>query len=73
MAQITSTIRERRSAFFGHVTRRLNNRIFAYFLRKKTTGAWFTEVERDLQEVEIINGYIQRRDLVKKKPAAQHE
>ena len=46
--------------------------IFAYFLSKKTKGAWFTEVERNLQEVGITQKDIQEREPLKKKLTLEH-
>lgn len=72
--KITDTIQKRRITFCGHMTQmnpeRLTNQIFAYFLSKKTKGAWFTKVERDLQEVGITSEDIQEHDPLKKKLGA---
>ena len=72
--KITDTIRKRRIAFYGHLTRmspeRLTNRIFAYFLNKKTKGPWFNEVEGDLREVGITREDIQERVPLAKKLGA---
>ncbi|KAJ8890637.1 hypothetical protein PR048_010146 [Dryococelus australis] len=69
--KITDTMRERRIAFYGHLTRtsseRLSNQIFTYFLNKKTKGVWFTEVEKNLQELGISHDDILERDRLKKK------
>lgn len=71
MEKITDTIRKRRIMFYGHLARmekdRLTNRIFTYFLNKKTKGAWFTEVEKDINEVGITHEDIQEREPLKKK------
>ena len=39
----------------------------AYFISKKTKGARFTEVERDLKQVRITCEDIQKSDYLKKK------
>ena len=69
--KITDTIRKRRLSFYGHLTRmnsgRLSNRICAYFVGKKTKGIWFTEVEKDLQELGLSHEDILVRDSLKKK------
>ena len=63
--KITDAMRKRRIAFYCHITRmnpaRLTNRIFTYFLKKKTKGAWFTEVDKDLQELGITTNDIWER------------
>lgn len=43
------------------------NKILLIFLGTKTMGAWFTEVEKYVQEVGIKCEDIQKRDLPKKK------
>lgn len=69
--KITDVIRKRRISFYGHVTRmkptRLTNRIFTFLQEKKTKGAWFSEVEKDLLEVGITREDIQQRGPLKKK------
>ena len=55
---------------YDYITRmdpeRLTNRFFAYFLSKKTKGVWFTEEERDLQEVGITRENIENMTLLKR-------
>lgn len=46
---------------------RFTNRIFTYSISKKTKGAWFTDLERNFQEVGITHGDIQERDPLKEK------
>lgn len=69
--KITVTMRKRRIMFYGHLARmnkhRLTNKIFTYFQNKKTKGSWFTEVEKDMDEVGINQDDIQEREPLKKK------
>lgn len=69
--KITTTIRKRRITFYGHVTRmhptRLTNRIITFLQQKKTKGAWFIEVDKDLEEVGIAGNDIRERASLRKK------
>lgn len=69
--KLTDVMRKRRITFYGHVARmnpaRLTSRIFTFLEEKKTKGAWFSEVQKDLQEIGISNEDIQRRGPLKKK------
>ena len=62
--------RKKLIGFYGNITRmspeKLTNRIVASFLSKKINGAWFTEVETELQEVRIMCKDIQEHDSLKK-------
>lgn len=68
---MTDTIRKRRISFPSHIIARtkpviLTNRIFTHFHDKETKKAWFTQVERDLQEVTITRQDIKRSWISKK-------
>ena len=69
--KLTDVMRKRRITFYGHVTR-MNpglsiNRIFTFLQEKKTKGAWFIEVQKDLEEIGISGEDIQRCGPLKKK------
>lgn len=70
--KITDTMRRRRVTFYGHIKRknegRLMKRIFNYFYRSpKTQITWIKEVQKDMEEMEINEEDVKRREEFRKK------